>query len=253
MSDPNYVLQPPTPTFKFEPTHAGRVRLATMIVGVTMALYHMYIIAFGAPDAITLRGTHLIFALVLVFLFYRRTTAADGTPPSPLDYALIAIGVSPILYLFFYYDYVINRIFYIDELSTADMTFGVIMVLIVLEATRRVIGWALPLTAIAFLIYGFAFARLDPQQVIDQLYMTSEGIFGIPLAVSATYVVIFVLFGSFLERTGIGHLIMDFALSLTGHTAGGPGRFRSSVRACSAPSRAARSQMSWSTGRSPFR
>jgi TRAP transporter 4TM/12TM fusion protein len=224
MSDPNYVLQPPTPTFKFEPTHAGRVRLATMIVGVTMALYHMYIIAFGAPDAITLRGTHLIFALVLVFLFYRRTTAADGTPPSPLDYALIAIGVSPILYLFFYYDYVINRIFYIDELSTADMTFGVIMVLIVLEATRRVIGWALPLTAIAFLIYGFAFARLDPQQVIDQLYMTSEGIFGIPLAVSATYVVIFVLFGSFLERTGIGHLIMDFALSLTGHTAGGPGK-----------------------------
>jgi TRAP transporter 4TM/12TM fusion protein len=224
MSDPNYVLQPPTPTFKFEPTHAGRVRLATMIIGVTMALYHMYIIAFGAPDAITLRGTHLIFALVLVFLFYRRTTAADGTPPTPLDYALIAIGVSPILYLFFYYDYVINRIFYIDELSTADMTFGVIMVLIVLEATRRVIGWALPLTAIAFLIYGFAFARLDPQQVIDQLYMTSEGIFGIPLAVSATYVVIFVLFGSFLERTGIGHLIMDFALSLTGHTAGGPGK-----------------------------
>jgi TRAP transporter 4TM/12TM fusion protein len=224
MSDPNFVLQPPTPTFKFEPTHAGRVRLATMIIGVTMALYHMYIIAFGAPDAITLRGTHLIFALVLVFLFYRRTTAADGTPPSALDYALIAIGVSPILYLFFYYDYVINRIFYIDELSTADMTFGVIMVLIVLEATRRVIGWALPLTAIAFLIYGFAFARLDPQQVIDQLYMTSEGIFGIPLAVSATYVVIFVLFGSFLERTGIGHLIMDFALSLTGHTAGGPGK-----------------------------
>jgi TRAP transporter 4TM/12TM fusion protein len=224
MSEPNYVLQPPTPTFRFEPTHAGRVRLATMVIGVAMALYHMYVIAFGAPDAITLRGTHLIFALVLVFLFYRRTTSADGTPPSLLDYALIAVGVAPILYLFVYYDYIINRIFYIDELSTADMTFGVIMVVIILEATRRVIGWALPLTAIVFLIYGFTYARLDPQQVIDQLYMTTEGIFGIPLAVSATYVVIFVLFGSFLERTGIGHLIMDFALSLTGHTAGGPGK-----------------------------
>jgi TRAP transporter 4TM/12TM fusion protein len=184
----------------------------------------MLVIAYCAPDAFTLRGTHLLFALTLVFLFYRRVTAQDGKPPSLLDYALIVVGASPILYIFFYYDYIINRIFYIDELTTADMAFGIVLIAIVLEATRRVIGWALPITALLFLAYGLFVARIDPGQMIDQLYMTTEGVFGIPLAVSATYVVIFVLFGSFLERTGIGHLIMDFAMALTGHTAGGPGK-----------------------------
>jgi TRAP transporter 4TM/12TM fusion protein len=95
---------------------------------------------------------------------------------------------------------------------------------VVLKATRRVIGLALPLTAIVFLIYGLFIARLEPMQMIDQLYMTTEGIFGIPLSVSAAYVLIFVLFGAFMERTGTGQLFMDFAMSLTGHTAGGPGK-----------------------------
>jgi len=225
MSDiPTHSLQPETPTFRFDWSHGGIVRLATLIIGVTMSLWHMYVIAFGAPDAITLRGTHLLFATTLVFLFYRRTTAADGTPPSLLDYVLLVLAAAPVLHLFISYDYIINRIFYIDELTTTDMVLGVVMIIMVLEATRRVIGWALPITALVFLAYGLFVARLAPDQIIDQLYMTTEGIFGIPLAVSATYVVIFVLFGSFLERTGIGQLIMDFALSLTGHTAGGPGK-----------------------------
>jgi TRAP transporter 4TM/12TM fusion protein len=195
-----------------------------MVIGVSMAVYHMWVIAFGAPEAIILRGTHLLFAISLVFLFHRRVSATAGTPPTPLDYALIVIGAAPILYLFHYYDYIINRIFYIDDLSASDMFFGIVLIAVIIEATRRVIGWALPITAIVFLAYGLFVARLDPMQIIDQLYMTTEGIFGIPIAVSATYVVVFVLFGSFLERTGIGHLIMDFALSLTGHTAGGPGK-----------------------------
>jgi TRAP transporter 4TM/12TM fusion protein len=205
-------------------THAGVVRLATIVVAVTMALYHMWIIAFGAPEAILFRGTHLIFALILVFLIYRRASTAQGGPPSLLDYALIAIGVAPIVHLFLNYEYVVSRIFYIDDLTRADMIYGTILVVVVLEATRRVIGLALPLTALAFLAYGLFVARLDPMQVLDQLYMTTEGIFGIPLSVSATYVLIFVLFGSFMERTGTGQLFMDFAMSLTGHTAGGPGK-----------------------------
>jgi TRAP transporter 4TM/12TM fusion protein len=74
------------------------------------------------------------------------------------------------------------------------------------------------------LFYGLFIARLEPMRLLDQLYMTTEGIFGIPLSVSATYVLIFVLFGSFMERTGTGQLFMDFAMSLTGGTAGGPGK-----------------------------
>src|SRR5690606_1834683 len=80
------------------------------------------------------------------------------------------------------------------------------------------------ITALAFLAYGLVIAGAEPMRLLDQLYMTTEGIFGIPLSVSASYVLIFVLFGSFMERTGTGQLFMDFALSLTGHTAGGPGK-----------------------------
>jgi TRAP transporter 4TM/12TM fusion protein len=74
------------------------------------------------------------------------------------------------------------------------------------------------------LIYGFWLFQKEPTRVLEQLYMGTEGIFGIPLSVSATYVLIFVLFGSFMERTGTGQLFMDFAMALTGHTAGGPGK-----------------------------
>jgi TRAP transporter 4TM/12TM fusion protein len=209
---------------KLDLSYGGIVRLVVTALAVAMAIYHMWAISFGSPEAIFYRGTHLLFALTILFLAYRRTTTMEGRPPDLLDYALLVAGVVPILYLFVFYDYIVNRIYYIDDLTPADMILGTVLTLVVLEATRRVIGLALPFTAIAFLFYGLFIARLDPMQMIDQLYMTTEGIFGIPLSVSAAYVLIFVLFGSFMERTGTGQLFMDFAMSLTGHTAGGPGK-----------------------------
>jgi len=193
------------------------------VVGVSMALYHMWAIAFGVPEAILFRGTHLLFALILTFLMFR-WTGEPGGRPALLDYALLILSAAPILYLFANYEYVVTRIYYVDDLSLADMTLGVILTLIVLEGTRRVIGLALPITAMVFLIYGLFIARLEPERLLDQLFLTTEGIFGIPLSVSAAYVLIFVLFGSFMERTGTGQLFMDFAMALTGHTAGGPGK-----------------------------
>ena len=118
----------------------------------------------------------------------------------------------------------VNRIFYVDDLYLSDKIMGCIMVVLLLEAVRRVLGLALPITATAFLVYGLFIAQLEPQRMIDQLYMTTEGIFGIPLSVSATYVLIFVVFGTFMERTGTGQLFMDFATGLTGHQVGGPGK-----------------------------
>jgi TRAP transporter 4TM/12TM fusion protein len=210
-------------TQKTDLSYATIMRHAVTVIGVMMACYHVWAIAFGTPEEVWFRGTHLLFALTLIFLIYRR----DGTSeklPGVADLVLLVLAAAPILYLFANYNYVVTRIFYVDELSTADMVMGALMTVLVLEATRRVIGWALPLTAIVFLFYGLFVARLEPMRLIDQLYMTTEGIFGIPLAVSASYVLIFVLFGSFMERTGTGQLFMDFALSLTGHSAGGPGK-----------------------------
>ncbi|PZN15273.1 MAG: C4-dicarboxylate ABC transporter permease [Proteobacteria bacterium] len=209
---------------KFELTHANIVRVVIGILGVSMALYHMWLIWVGAPEAIMFRGTHLLFALALTFLVYRRTTAQSGQPPTLLDYGCLILATAPVIYLFVNYDYVVNRIYYVDDLTTADMVLGTILVVMILEATRRVIGPALPLTALVFLAYGIFIAGVEPMRLLDQLYMTTEGIFGIPLSVSAAYVLIFVMFGSFMERTGTGQLFMDFAMSLTGHTAGGPGK-----------------------------
>ncbi len=209
---------------KLDLTHRGVVHAAITVIAVVMALYHMWAIAFGTPEAIIFRGTHLLFALVLTFLLYRRLSSQEGLPPSYLDYLLLAVSATPILYLFVNYNYVVNRIYYIDDLSIADMVLAVVLVAIIVEATRRVIGWALPITALVFLVYGLFIAQLEPMRLLDQLYMTTEGIFGIPLSVSATYVLIFVVFGAFMERTGTGQLFMNFAMALTGHTAGGPGK-----------------------------
>ena len=209
--------------FKIERSYGGIVRLVTVVIAVVMVVYHMWAIAFGAPEAVWFRGTHLMFAMVLTFLIFRATGKGEGTPRIA-DYVLLVLGALPILYLFVNYEYIVNRIFYVDDLTVMDKIMGAIMVVVLLEATRRVIGWALPITAMVFLFYGLFIARLEPQRLLDQLYMTTEGIFGIPLSVSATYVLIFVLFGTFMERTGTGQLFMDFAIGLTGHHTGGPGK-----------------------------
>jgi TRAP transporter 4TM/12TM fusion protein len=208
---------------RIDMSYRGVVRLVTVVVSVAMVLYHMWAIGFGSPEAIWFRGTHLLFALTLTFLIFGVTGKGEGKP-SPLDLILLVAGATPILYLFVNYNYIVNRIFYVDDLYLSDKIMGILMVLMVLEAVRRVLGWALPITAVAFVCYALFIARLEPQRLIDQLYMGTEGIFGIPLAVSATYVLIFVVFGAFMERTGTGQLFMDFATGLTGHQTGGPGK-----------------------------
>jgi TRAP transporter 4TM/12TM fusion protein len=191
-------------------------------VAVAMSLYHMYVAAFGPPEAIIFRGTHLLFALTLVFLLY---PTRPGRPAwRTLDFALLALGFGFVLHIFTNYDYFINRIIYIDDLTNWDRLYALVAVAIVLEGTRRVIGLALPLTSIAFLVYAVAFTNVKPDVLLEQLYLSSEGIFGSTLGVSASYVMLFVLFGAFMERSGTGQLFMDFAMSLTGHTAGGPGK-----------------------------
>jgi TRAP-type uncharacterized transport system fused permease subunit len=98
---------------KIDRSYGGLVRLAIIIVAVAMALYHMWAIAFGSPEAFYFRGTHLMFAMVLVFLIHRWSGAIEGTP-SALDYLLLVLSVTPIVYLFVNYEYFVTRIFYID-------------------------------------------------------------------------------------------------------------------------------------------
>jgi len=205
--------------------HASLYRIATIVIAVAMGIYHIWAILFGSSEALLFRGTHLLFAVTLTLLFYTSFGNKDRQTPGLLDYAILAVSITPIIYLLWNQPYIDERIpFGIDPLSNWDMIMASIMIVVVLDATRRVIGWALPITAMVFLAYGYYLFWNEPSRILDQLYMGTEGIFGIPISVSATYVLIFVLFGAFMERTGTGQLFMDFAMALTGHTAGGPGK-----------------------------
>jgi TRAP transporter 4TM/12TM fusion protein len=203
--------------------YAKAIRQAIFLIAAAMSIYHLVIPFIGAPEAMYFRGTHLLFSLTLVFLIYPGL-ARRAEVPGPLDLALVVASFVCIVYLWVNYDHLLDRIVYVDDLTTVQLVLGSIFVVIVLDATRRVIGWALPVTAIVFLAYAVFIAKSRPEQIIEMMYVTTEGIFGSTLGVSAAYVILFVLFGTFMERTGVGQLFMDFALALTGRTAGGPGK-----------------------------
>jgi TRAP transporter 4TM/12TM fusion protein len=198
------------------------LRVAVALIAIAMSLYHMHAAAFGPPEALIFRGTHLLFAVTLVFLLYpTRPGGAIGW--RALDAALMLAGWGIVLHIFLNYQYYTNRIIYIDELTFADKFWAVASILVVLEGTRRVLGWALPLTAIAFLAYA-ASTQVKFPVLMEQIYLSTEGIFGSTLGVSASYVMMFVLFGAFMEKSGTGQLFMDFSMSITGRYAGGPGK-----------------------------
>ncbi|HSE88218.1 MAG TPA: TRAP transporter permease [Candidatus Binatia bacterium] len=199
------------------------MKAVVAIIAIAMSLYHMYVAGFGPPEAYFFRGTHLLFAMTLIFLLYP-IKPGGGWAWRITDLVLLAGSWAFILHIFINYDYAINRIIYIDELTLLDKIYATLAVLLVLEATRRVLGWGLSLTAIGFLAYPLFFTTVRLPVLMEQLYLSTEGIFGSTLGVSASYVMLFVLFGAFMEKSGVGKLFMDFALSLTGHTAGGPGK-----------------------------
>jgi TRAP transporter 4TM/12TM fusion protein len=195
-----------------------------------MASYHLYTGAFGAPEALLHRSIHLLFTMTLIFIVY---PSFRDRSHRWLDFFLLALSASALLYLFWNYEYFITRYPYVHPLNPADLILGIVLVVLLLEAARRSIGMAMPMTAIFFIIYAYAgpympgllhHAGVNTETIIDQLYMTTEGIFGIPLGVSATYVILFVIFGAFLERSGGGQFFMDLAAATTGKTRGGPGK-----------------------------
>src|SRR5690606_25262007 len=160
-------------------------------------------------------------------LWYPTVRNAAGTKQLlgvTVDAVLLLLSVAAIGYLFVEHDYVLDRFAYIDEPRVIDYVLGVGLIVAVLEGTRRLVGTALPITSILFLLYAWFIVSVRPGELLDQMYLTTEGLFGIPLAVSATYMVLFILFGSLVERTGTGRLFMDFALALTGSAAGGPAK-----------------------------
>ena len=192
-------------------------RLVTA-VAVAMSVFHLWVAFVGPPDAYVFRGSHLAFALVLAFLL-QPGTRGNAERVGWLDVALVVAAVAGALYPGATLGYILNRTYYVDDPRLADYVFGGLLIVCSLEATRRATGWALPITAIVFIAFGLTWGHQSPGILLDQLYLTTEGVFGIPLYVSATYVMLFILFGAFVERSGAGQLFMKVPVVITLATA----------------------------------
>ncbi len=213
---------------------SGYAGLVVGVVAVAMSLYHVYArLTWYAPDQQALVFITLAFSLVLAFFLYpRRSGRTPGRVPWT-DLILAALSLVCVGYLFRYYDYIVNRFPTAHPLATTDKIVGALAILLVLEATRRTIGSSLPIVAVCFMVYalagpwmpGFLSHRgITLEILIDQTYFTTEGIFGIALGVAGSYVILFIIFGAFLEQSGAGQFFMNFANAITGGSRGGPGK-----------------------------
>lgn len=200
------------------------------VVGVTMSLFHIYTAQFGVYSAMVQRPVHLAFAFALIFLIHSSRKGGGKWWVQPLDGLFIFISVISLVHLVVTFKEVVLRG---GAATRLDLWSGGILILLVLEGTRRVLGWALPIIASVFILYAFlgkyipglwGHRGVDLETLISYQYLTTEGIFGLPLGVSATFIYIFILFGGFLVASGTGEFFIDFANSITGHLRGGPAK-----------------------------
>lgn len=211
-------------------TFKGPLKLAVTIIAIAMSLFHLYTAAFRALNPIQQRSIHLIFVLVLIYLLYPATSKSPKHRPSIFDYGFIVISIVSIANISVRFNALVKSGGLYKPL---DIVFGILTVLVVVEAARRTVGYALPIMTGVFFLYGL-YGRFVPgplmhsgysyRRIIQHLYLTTEGIFGQILGVSSTYIYMFILFGAFLSATGMSEFFNDLALSLAGHMKGGPAK-----------------------------
>lgn len=199
-------------------------------IALAMSGFQLYTAAFGTLTGTIQRSVHLCFAIILCFLFYPMTKKSKKKTIPFYDVIFAILGGWAAIYVTVFYADLVQRI---GNPNMLDMVMGVITILCILEGARRAVGLPLALIAFIFILYAFAGPYLPEmlahrgygvRRVVDHLYLTMEGIFGVPLWVSSTFVFAFVLFGAILEKTGAMDYFMKLAFSLVGHTRGGPAK-----------------------------
>lgn len=206
-------------------------KTAVAVLGFSASVYHLYAAYFYPLFALQHRALHFLLLGVMLFLIHTVIKEKELTWPK-LIYSLvfIAMTVAGTLYVLVNYDSVAMRA---GAYNTTDIAFGILMLLVVFEAARRGTGWPIVIVAGAFFVYAFvgpymplvlAHRGFPLQRTVPFLYLTTEGIFGIPLGVSAKFVLLFILYGAILERTGAGKFFLDLAMAIAGSTRGGPAK-----------------------------
>ena len=203
-----------------------------LVAGIALAFssYQLVIAAFSPLSSLVTRSLHVGFLLALAYLIHPISNRADRRRIAWYDLALAALAFVLAFYHWVFEGDLIQRS---GDPSTADLAVGTVVVVLLFEAARRVLGPALPIICAAFLAYGL-FGQYLPaaiahrgygfDQIVGSLYLGTEGIYGIPTLVSATYIFLFILFGSFLEHAGMINLFNSIALGFVGHARGGPAK-----------------------------
>jgi len=217
----------------------GIKRRIISIVAVAMALFHIYTGVFGVFEVAIQTGVHLTFAMVLILLLrptprFKSLSPSRGTTVAlAFDLVVAFAALAPMIFRFINLDYLTTgRFEFVTPVTPVEATMGLMVILAILELCRREAG--LPLAGIVGLVllypltpglpWIFKHAGYTLGQSVDAQFLTLAGIFGIPLSASAEYIVLFIIFGAFLERSGLGKLIMDVTIGLVGQYRGGPAK-----------------------------
>ena len=227
------------PEMRFRPTMPPATQIVKWLL-IALSCFHYYTAGFGLLQEITHRGVHLAFVLGMIFLVFAfSASSADRNVKSSLlspggvplvDWLLAGACAISVLYIPYVFD---DLMFRVGNPSNMDVIMGSILFITLLEATRRSMGWPLPLIAIGFTVYALLgpyfpgllkHAGANWSMMINHQYLTSQGIYGVAVGVVATYVFHFVLFGVMATRIGLGQLFLDVASSIAGRYAGGPAK-----------------------------
>ena len=210
--------------------YTGLMAKFVSALAITFSIFQLYTATFGVLDAQLQRAVHLGFGLALVYLLYPSRKRWSRTKVHPLDVVLAILGAASPAYIVLEYQQLVLRS---GTVTTPDLAVGLIGILLVVEATRRVVGIPMVTVVLCFIAYAFAgpympgvlaHRGLTLNQLVGHLYFTTEGIFGIPLGVSSTFIFLFILFGAYLESTGLGKFFIDLANSIAGWASGGPAK-----------------------------
>jgi TRAP transporter 4TM/12TM fusion protein len=205
----------------------GRIVAA---IAIAFSTFQVYTALFGVLDAMIQRSIHLAFAMSLIYLLYPTRKSWPRNKLHPLDAFLSLVGAGAPVYILVVYKELVQRA---GSATPLDVVVGLIGVLLVLEAARRVVGLPIVIVALTFVAYAFAgpylpgkFAHrgVDVESLVEHLYFTTEGVFGVPIGVSSTFIFLFILFGSFLEKTGLGQFFIDISNAIAGWASGGPAK-----------------------------
>ena len=227
------------PEMRFRPTVPPATQIVKWLL-IALSAFHYYTAGFGLLQEITHRGVHLAFVLGMIFLVFAFSpSSAERSVKSSLlnpggvplvDWLLAGACALSVLYIPYVFD---DLMFRVGNPSNMDVIMGSILFISLLEATRRSMGWPLPIIAIGFTVYALLgpyfpgllkHAGANWSMMINHQYLTSQGIYGVAVGVVATYVFHFVLFGVMATRIGLGQLFLDVASTVAGRYAGGPAK-----------------------------